>query len=355
MQSHTSNAGFPPLFYLVSASDPLPFPPSTAHLSPDDWHLFLLVVKAGLKFTSTVLRALHERKKGRKQETETKSMPNLAAALTVAEDLVASLREFQKGGATAQHLGLLRKADRLRHELEEPIDTLYRLHAVSTVFAASYTLLKIGALEALPTVPTTGGEESQGDAGAAELAERCGVDESVITRSMRLLVNEGVVAETGPDRYAHTATSQAYLPAALGGFLASSADTSAAQFALPAYLLSHGRRDLYDLKRSPYAFAKGKEGRTYYDVIGDNAADRDMWNRALESLEKNMPMRGMFPFAALRQQVERDPRSAVRRRGGWRTRPCPARHPRRLPLCRRRHGCPPDPAGPAHRHRLYRR
>ncbi len=226
-------------------------------------------------------------------------MPDVAAALKSASGLVASLKEFEAGGwDTAKHLTLLREVDQLRAELEEPFDTLYHWYAITTVFFAAYTLFKIGAFEALPATGTKT---------AKELAAECNVDESVITRSMRCVINERVVAEPEPDTYAHAPVSFALAPQALGCFLATVADHGKGEIAMPAYLKSHQPNDLYDVEKTPYAYSRGKEGMTYYQVIDSDPEERVLWNLCLQAIDKNMPILGMFPFHSLKDQVEKEP------------------------------------------------
>ena len=76
---------------------------------------------------------------------------------------------------------------------------------------------------------------------------------------------------------------------------------------MPEYFKSHKPEDLHDIKKSPFSFSVGKEGMSYYEVLNLDIDQRDIWNRALQQAEKNMPVLGMFPFASLKEQVEKDP------------------------------------------------
>jgi hypothetical protein len=76
---------------------------------------------------------------------------------------------------------------------------------------------------------------------------------------------------------------------------------------LPEYLKSHTPTELYDLKKSPFAYAAGKEGLTYYEVLNEDEAQRNIWNNTMMQMEKNMPILGMFPFSTLKEQFERSP------------------------------------------------
>jgi len=76
---------------------------------------------------------------------------------------------------------------------------------------------------------------------------------------------------------------------------------------LPAYFRSHDREDVFDLKKSPYSWALGQEGKTYYEVLDADEEMRPLWNGVMQAMEKNMPISGMFPFTDLREQVEKEP------------------------------------------------
>jgi hypothetical protein len=62
------------------------------------------------------------------------------------------------------------------------------------VASALYTLIQIGAFQKLP---------SDGLVSAQKLAIDVNVDLSVITRTMRVVVANGIAIETAPDEYAH--------------------------------------------------------------------------------------------------------------------------------------------------------
>jgi hypothetical protein len=63
---------------------------------------------------------------------------------------------------------------------------------------------------------------------------------------------------------------------------------------------------LFDLKKSPFAWAVGLEGKTYYEAISADADRFNMFNMTMMQMEKNVPVLGMYPFESLRSQVEAD-------------------------------------------------
>lgn len=50
---------------------------------------------------------------------------------------------------------------------------------------------------------------------------------------------------------------------------------------IPRYFKTHSREDLLDLKKSPYAFAHGMEGKTYYEVISADPDRFEIFNQTL--------------------------------------------------------------------------
>jgi len=166
------------------------------------------------------------------------------------------------------------------------------------VASALYTLIEIGAFEKLP---------ENGSISARSMAKDVNVDISVITRTMRVILVNGIAIETAPDEYAHNALSMLLQPKALGGFFLVCMDFQKTWVKLPEYLKSHTPTELYDPKKTPFAYALGNEGLTYYEVLNEDVAKRNIWNNTMMQMETNMPILGMFPFASLKEQVEKEP------------------------------------------------
>lgn len=237
---------------------------------------------------------------------------NIAKALEEAEKLVESLKGFD--GTPAAHLSLLKQTATVQRALEEPYDTVTRLVETMSFASALHTLLGIGALQQLPSSPPGA------SASARDLAAAANVDVSVVERAFRLVLVNGVGAQTAPNAYAHNALSRALLPDAFGAFFLVMMDFVRAWVACPEYFRTHAPGDLFDLRKSPFAFAEGKEGSTYYEVLDAAGPEkRAVWNATMQQSEKNMPVLGMFPFATLRDRVEAEPdRSFIVDIGGGR-------------------------------------
>ncbi|KFY31794.1 hypothetical protein V494_07920, partial [Pseudogymnoascus sp. VKM F-4513 (FW-928)] len=221
-------------------------------------------------------------------------------ALREAEKLVEQLKNYK--GTTHEHLALLTQNEKVRTQLEEPFDAVNRLLEELAVTGALYMAIETGILDKLPS--------DNSPISAVDLAAAANVDISAITRCMRVLANKSYVVETTADSYAHNAISQICRPDAIGSLFLLSMDMHKGWAALPEYFKTHAPEDLFDLKKSPAVFALGKEGQTYYEVLGENVRTRNIWNKAMQVADKAMPILGMFPFAGLKEQVEREPERA---------------------------------------------
>lgn len=224
-------------------------------------------------------------------------MEDTSAALRAAEELVEALKSNPRP-SQAEHLELLNRVDNVRRLLQTPFDVINTQQEVMATAGAMYTLITTGAIKKVP---------DEGTITAKELAAELKIDVSAIERLMRVAVVSGFFTETAPNTYAHNALSRAYQVDALGSFFLVCMDFNKMFMTLPDYFKTHAPEDLYDLRKSPFCFSIGKEGKTYYEALDENVEQRDIWNRCLQSIEKNMPISGMFPWESLREQVEREP------------------------------------------------
>jgi hypothetical protein len=224
-------------------------------------------------------------------------MDDTSAALRAAEELVDALKNHT-GASQAQHLALLQRVDKVRDLLETPFDIIEKQQEALCTAGTMYTLIMTGAMKKIP---------DEGTITAEKLAAEMDIDVSAIQRLMRVAVVAGFFAETAPNTYAHNTRSQAYQVHALGSFLVLCMDFSKMCMSLPDYFKTHKPEDLYDLKKSPFCFSIGKEGKTYYEAIDEEPEHRKIWNTCLQVLEKNMPISGMFPWESVKDQVEKEP------------------------------------------------
>jgi hypothetical protein len=224
-------------------------------------------------------------------------MEDTSAALRAAEELVEALKSHPRA-SHAEHLALLERVDKVRTLLETPYDVIGRQQEVMSTAGAMYTLIMTGAIKKVP---------DEGTITAKELAAEMNMDVSAIQRLMRVAVVAGFFTETAPDTYAHNALSQAYQLHNQGPFFVLCMDFNKMCMALPDYFKTHKPEDLYDLRKSPFCFSIGKEGKTYYEAIDEDLEQRGIWNQCLQIIEKNMPISGMFPWETLKENVEKEP------------------------------------------------
>ena len=212
-----------------------------------------------------------------------------AKALDEARALVTELESYD--GTIEQQQSLLNRASGVRGVIEGPYEMATRWLENMSCGAAMNLLVRAGIFDIIPP---------EGSIAAVELASTCNVDVSVVTRAMRVLVVNGVFQETGKDEYAHNQSSLAFHPTeGLGGFVGVCADIMHAWITLPKYCASHGPKELYDTRKTPFAFSAGLEGKTYYEVLDMEPKQRALWNITLQNMAKNFPVLGMFPFRDL--------------------------------------------------------
>lgn len=73
------------------------------------------------------------------------------------------------------------------------------------------------------------------------------------------------------------------------------------------YLKAHAPEDLYDNLKSPFAWSRGAEGKTYYQLLEEDTAFSDVWHKGMAQAAPFNPVLGMFPFRDMRAAVEAEP------------------------------------------------
>jgi len=68
----------------------------------------------------------------------------------------------------------------------------------------------------------------------------------------------------------------------------------------PEYFKTKTPEDLIDLRKSPYAFAYGAEGKTFYEVLTASPERFNMFNKAMMQQEKSMQTLGCFHSSLLK-------------------------------------------------------
>ncbi|KAK0118195.1 hypothetical protein ONS95_012499 [Cadophora gregata] len=216
--------------------------------------------------------------------------------ISKAEAILASAKKFK--GDRAERHELMKQVDLLYLDLEDPMDAMLRQWSFMNTATSLNMMVKMGAFEKMP---------KEGSITATELGALINLEPSVIVRLMRMLTSTGVIELTGEDTYAHTPKSRAYLDGAAMDFFNLCINMFGCYLTWPDYFKTRTPEELIDLRKTPYTFAYGREGQTFYEVL---TADKDrfnMFNKAMMQQEASLPTLGMFPFASLKEEVEAEP------------------------------------------------
>ena len=79
----------------------------------------------------------------------------------------------------------------------------------------------------------------------------------------------------------------------------------------PDYFRKRTPEELIDLRKTPYTYAYGQEGQTFYEVLHADKDRFNMFNKAMMQQEASLPTLGMFPFSSLKAEVEAEPERAL--------------------------------------------
>lgn len=116
----------------------------------------------------------------------------------------------------------------------------------------------------------------------------------------------GICVEPTPNTFELNANAYVFLKGAAREFFQFMIDQTAPFLKLPEYFRTHQQEDLYDLKKSPYAWAVGLEGKDYYEAISSNKRWLHNFNFTMATSESVTPILGMFPWASMKAAVEAD-------------------------------------------------
>ncbi|KAH6716821.1 O-methyltransferase [Leptodontidium sp. MPI-SDFR-AT-0119] len=220
--------------------------------------------------------------------------------ISKAEAILASAKKFK--GDRAERHDLMKQVDLLYLQLEDPMDAMLRQWSFMNMATSLNMMVKLGAFEKMP---------KEGSITATDLGALINLEPSVIVRLMRILTSTGIIELTGEDTYAHTPKSRAYLDGAAMDFFNLCINMFGCYLTWPDYFKTRTPEELIDLRKTPYTFAYGQEGQTFYEVL---TADKDrfnMFNKAMMQQEASLPTLGMFPFTSLKEEVEAEPDRAL--------------------------------------------
>ncbi|KAK4539252.1 hypothetical protein LTR36_000858 [Oleoguttula mirabilis] len=220
-------------------------------------------------------------------------MATHATLLETAKAISALTQDFN--GDMPSRMALLSQIDKLRFLVEGPMGPILRQFGTLNMTAALSILTSSGVLQAVPR---------SGTISARQLAETTDVDESAITRSMRIICIQGIAEEPTPDTYAHNEKSLAHIEGYNRHIFGMTLDFMTPCQKLPEYFRTHGTKELHDVKTSPYAYGHGREGATFYEVISEKPERFEAFNGTLVQMDSEMPVLGMFPFDSMKTQVQ---------------------------------------------------
>ncbi|KAI9800584.1 MAG: hypothetical protein M1833_003242 [Piccolia ochrophora] len=239
------------------------------------------------------------------------SLSQLDTVKREAEDLLEQLRAPNVDLTDrATRLDLLAKAQGIYGLLEDPKEAMFRHFTNFSQIAALRTLMKMGVLEKIPR---------EGCITAKELSAKMDTDEALTIRLMRMLTSTRVFAAVKEDEYAHTRLSLAYLDGFEVDFYKLMIEEALpVMMKLPEYLTSHDVANISDPKHNPFAWGFGREGKHYYEALLEFPERLALFNRAMSTQEKALPVQGMFPFASLETSGQNDDRPIIVDVGGGR-------------------------------------
>ncbi|EGS20257.1 O-methyltransferase-like protein [Thermochaetoides thermophila DSM 1495] len=223
---------------------------------------------------------------------------NHSDALAQAKALIPLLETFD--GSLHQRKALLKHLNDLRSTFEHPSDIFARWQESMCTASALDIMLRLGAWKKIPDdgTPITAGE----------LASGSNVDESVITRAMRILVTAGLVDEVDIDTYRRNALTSAFQADSYGSLASVGLYFVRGWGVIPSYSLTHATQDIFDPRRNPIVCFYGQEGKTFYEVLDGDPMLREMFDTSMYGLGTNLyQTEGLFPFEGMREQVMREP------------------------------------------------
>ncbi|KAI9054704.1 hypothetical protein LZ554_001856 [Drepanopeziza brunnea f. sp. 'monogermtubi'] len=212
------------------------------------------------------------------------------------EAILASAKKYK--GDRSERYQLMKQVDLLYMDLEDPMDAMLRQWSFMNMATSLNMMVRLGAFEKMP---------EEGSISATELGAMINLEPGVIVRLMRMLTSTGIIALAGEDTYAHTPKSKAYLDGAAMDFFNMCINMFGCYLTWPEYFKTHTPEELIDLRKTPYTYAYGQEGQTFYEVLHADADRFTMFNKAMMQQEASLPTLGMFPFSSLKPAVEAEP------------------------------------------------
>ncbi|KAK7914208.1 hypothetical protein PG985_011911 [Apiospora marii] len=222
--------------------------------------------------------------------------------VTTTEELLASLKS-QDPLTNATRAARLRQVDKLRCGLQGPAEAAAFLRILNIFTPAMNVLVEHRVFDHVPL---------EGTIDLNELASKIGWDPAVLARFLNIVLLQGILEEPEPRVYRHSVSSTVFRDDAMRAnhLLAAWSVPSWSELTtgdkISDYLKTHAPEDVYDPLKSPVAYARGAEGKTYYQILEESPAFSDVWHKGMAQVPLN-PILGMFPFRDMRRAVEAEP------------------------------------------------
>ncbi|KAH8648779.1 O-methyltransferase [Tricladium varicosporioides] len=216
-----------------------------------------------------------------------------------AEAILAAAKAYK--GDPSERYGLMEQLDVLYKQLENPMDAMIRQWNSMVTETALTTMVKMGGFEKM---------SKDGSITAKELAAQTKLEPDIVVRLMRMLISSGTIAQVDEETYSHTPKSLAFLEGGARDFWNLCMNMKYCFTRFPDYFNEKTAEDIVDLRKTPYCFAYGMEGKTFYEALTSSQENFNMFNKAMMQMEINLPTLGMFPFSSLDEQVKAEPERA---------------------------------------------
>ncbi|BDD64164.1 hypothetical protein MPDQ_000580 [Monascus purpureus] len=212
------------------------------------------------------------------------------------EEILADIKRFEQSASgrelsqtdRAERLRLVQSLDKLALRLKDPREAIFDQF---TNFVETCNLRGLLELKVPETIPRNGRIT------AKELAGKVGADESLIVRLMRILTVKGIFDMVGPDEYAHTPFSLAYLDGHEVDFFKLMCDEILVNTSrLPEYFREVGGKDATSITSNPYSWGNGKDGQTFFQIISQDERRLKQFDIAMSTQDFVLPVLGMYPF-----------------------------------------------------------
>ncbi|SPO02082.1 uncharacterized protein DNG_04755 [Cephalotrichum gorgonifer] len=236
---------------------------------------------------------------------------NVADTLeALAQRLTSTANDVRSGNLsletdTFQRMGLIKAAAELSDAVSLPKDKVLMWLPYFAHITAIRLFVKWKAFETIPV----------GDGAAisyAELAEKLGADESLITRFARALVANGTLEQIGTDSVGHTEFSKMFTtPNPIWAMVQLGFDHQMSSFlAMPKYFDQFGlTEEPKDRLQTVLAFSEGRLGSTVWEINHSSEERLKVVMLSMAAVEEHMPALGGYDLS---WAVKEDSESAER-------------------------------------------